>query len=185
MVRTWSRTRPYQGAGRTVHPAQCRRQARSKLTEIETDPLGNLTGSAVETSVIPSSPLTSTESPRPPRAHGPPRGWCDPGRHRGRHNGILSELVSRGTPARTHPSVFAVGRRVYVGCVGERLAHVALTDDAGTDALARLADGPAVEILAWRPRGSDGTRYRVRSTRNGLEGCLAVASLRAHRSQPH
>src|SRR4029453_9085941 len=34
--------------------------------------LGNLTGGAVETSVIPSSPLTATESRRPPRAHGPP-----------------------------------------------------------------------------------------------------------------
>jgi len=59
------------------------------------------------------------------------------------------------------------------------LAHVALTDDADADALARLADGTAVEILAWRPRGSDGTRYRVRSTRNGLEGWLAVDSLRS------
>jgi hypothetical protein len=68
------------------------------------------------------------------------------------------------------PPVFAVGRRVYVACAGGRLAHVALTNDAGADALTRLADGTAVEIRAWRPRGSDGTRSRVRSTRNGLEG---------------
>src|SRR5262245_20160762 len=35
-----------------------------------------LTGGVVEASVIPSSPLTVTESPRLPRAHGPPRRWC-------------------------------------------------------------------------------------------------------------
>jgi hypothetical protein len=81
--------------------------------------------------------------------------------------------------SRTHASVFAVGRRVYVACAGDRLAHVALTDDAGADALARLADGTAVEILAWRPRGSDGTRSRVRVTRDGVEGWLAVDKLRS------
>jgi len=37
---------------------------------------GTLTGGAAEASVIPSSPMTAPESPRPPRAHGPPRGWC-------------------------------------------------------------------------------------------------------------
>ena len=31
---------------------------------------------------------------------------------------------------RKQPSVFAVGRRVYVACAGDGLAHVALTDDA-------------------------------------------------------
>jgi hypothetical protein len=81
--------------------------------------------------------------------------------------------------ARTQASVFAVGRRVYVACAGDRLAHVALTDDAGADARTLLADGTEVEILAWRPRGSHGTRNRVRSTRNGLEGWLAVDNLRS------
>ena len=80
---------------------------------------------------------------------------------------------------RTHSSVFAVGRRVYVACAGDRLAHVALTDDAGADARSRLADGTEVEILAWRPRGSNGTRYRVRATREGLEGWLAGNNLRS------
>ena len=79
---------------------------------------------------------------------------------------------------RTHSSVFAVGRRVYVACAGDRLAHVALTDDAGADARSRLADGTEVEILAWRPRGSVGTRYRVRLTRGGLEGWLESVNLR-------
>jgi hypothetical protein len=86
------------------------------------------------------------------------------------------------TPVRRHVSVFAVGRRVYVASSGDRPAHVALTDDAGADARTRLADGAEVEILAWRPRGSGGTRYRVRSTRNGLEGWLAVDNLRSTQS---
>src|SRR5262249_58845287 len=42
-----------------------------------------------------------------------------------------------------------------------------------------LADGTEVEILAWRPRGFHGTRYRVRATRDGLEGWLAVDNLRS------
>ena len=57
--------------------------------------------------MISSSRLSSTERPRLPRAHGPPRGWCDPGPHRGnrgRHKGIFSELVSRGTPVGMLPS---------------------------------------------------------------------------------
>jgi len=80
---------------------------------------------------------------------------------------------------RTQASVFAVGRRVYVACAGDGLAHVALTDDGGADARSVLADGTEVEILAWRPRGSHGTRYRVRVTRDGREGWLAVDNLRS------
>jgi hypothetical protein len=79
---------------------------------------------------------------------------------------------------RTQSSVFAVGRRVYVSCAGDPLAQVALTDDRGADARTGLADGTEVEILAWRPRKSHGTRYRVRATRDGLEGWLAVDNLR-------
>jgi hypothetical protein len=51
-------------------------------------------------------------------------------------------------------------------------------DDAGTSALTSLADGTEVEILAWRPRGAVGTRYRVRLTRGGLEGWLESVNLR-------
>jgi len=80
---------------------------------------------------------------------------------------------------RSQVSVFAVGRRVYVACAGDGLAHVALTDDAGADARTRLADGTEVEILARRPRGFHGTRYRVRATCDGLEGWLAVDNLRS------
>ena len=69
-------------------------------------------------------------------------------------------------------SVFAVGRRVYVACAGDGPAHVTLMDDVGA-ARTRLTDSTEVEILAWRPRKFDGTRYRVRVTREGFEGWLA------------
>ena len=82
---------------------------------------------------------------------------------------------------RKQPSVFAVGRRVYVACAEGGPAHVALTDDAGADARTRLTDGTEVEILAWRPRKFDGTRYRVRVTREGFEGWLAGDNLRSTR----
>jgi len=80
---------------------------------------------------------------------------------------------------RRQASVFAVGRRVYVASVGDGLTHVALTDDAGADARTHLTDGTEVEILAWRPRKFDGTRYRVRVTREGFEGWLAGENLRS------
>jgi hypothetical protein len=74
--------------------------------------------------------------------------------------------------------VFAVGQRVSVTCSGDQPARVALTDDAGDKALGNLAHGTEVEIVAWRPSGFRGARYRVRATPGGLEGWLAVASLR-------
>src|SRR5262245_33297204 len=80
---------------------------------------------------------------------------------------------------RRQPSVFAVGRRVYVASAGDGLTHVALTDDAGAEARTQLADGTEVEILAWRPRKLDRTRYRVRVTREGFEGWLAGDNLRS------
>ena len=82
-------------------------------------------------------------------------------------------------PVQRQASVFAVGRRVYVASAGDGLTHVALTDDAGADARTRLTDGTEVEILAWRPRKFDGTRYRVRVTREGFEGWLAGDNLRS------
>ena len=90
---------------------------------------------------------------------------------------------SRATPpVRRQVSVFAVGRRVYVACSEDHPAPVTLTDAAGTNALTRVADGTEVEILAWRPRGSDGTRYCVRSTCNGVMGWLPVDNLRNTRA---
>jgi hypothetical protein len=42
-----------------------------------------------------------------------------------------------------------------------------------------VAHGARVEILAWQPAGPDGTRYRVRSTIDGIEGWLSGRQLRA------
>jgi len=80
-------------------------------------------------------------------------------------------------PVRIRVSVFAVGRRVYVACAGDRTARVTLTD---TDKrpLATLSDGTEVAILAWRPGWGGTTRYRVRATDSGLEGWLPVGNLR-------
>ena len=81
-------------------------------------------------------------------------------------------------PVRARGPVFAVGQRVSVTSSGGQLTRVALTDDAGGKALGNLVDGTEVEILAWRPNGFRGARYCVRATSGGVEGWLAVASLR-------
>jgi hypothetical protein len=90
----------------------------------------------------------------------------------------FSQSYRRPAPAGARGPVLAVGRRVYVARSGDGPARVTLTDDAGANALATLADGNEVEILAWRPLGS-GTRYRVRCTRDGVEGWLGVGNLRS------
>ena len=79
-------------------------------------------------------------------------------------------------PLRAGGPIFAVGRRVNVGSPAGRPARLTSTDDGAGDALTTLVDGTEVEILAWRPRSS-GTLYRVRSTRAGVEGWLAAASV--------
>ena len=93
----------------------------------------------------------------------------------------FSQSFRRPSPARARGPVLAVGWRVYVARSQDGPARVPLTDYAGTNALATLADGNEVEILAWRP-GGHGTRYRVRSTPDGLEGWLGVGNLRSARS---
>src|SRR2546427_8169567 len=82
-------------------------------------------------------------------------------------------------PVRIRAAVFAVGRRVYVACAGDRSARVVLTDDAGKSPLASLEDGTEVAILAWRPGWAATTQYRVRATASGLEGWLPVGNLRS------
>ena len=76
-------------------------------------------------------------------------------------------------------AVLSAGRRVFVNCPGVPRG-VALTDDEGKSA-SWLTDGAEVEILAWRPRGGSGTRYRVQSTLDHAEGWLAAEELRASR----
>lgn len=80
--------------------------------------------------------------------------------------------------------VLAVGWRVLVSCRNGGSDHVTLTDESGTSAVATVADGVEVEILAWRPRRGGDTRYRVVSTNGGVEGWLGGASLQARHSSP-
>jgi len=81
--------------------------------------------------------------------------------------------------------VLAVGQRAFVNHPSDGPYAVAMTDEQGLPA-ASLRDGDEVEILAWRPRGSTGTRYRVRRPADGANGWLAAAELRrtAVRSAP-
>lgn len=79
---------------------------------------------------------------------------------------------------RVRSAVFAVGRRVYVACAGERSSPATLTDGAGKIALANLTDGTEVAILAWRPGSAGGTLYKVRATHSDVEGWLPVGNLR-------
>ena len=92
--------------------------------------------------------------------------------------GFFQSSFRARLPVRTRAPIFAVGWRAYVASPVGAPARLALSDEAGADANGvSMADGTEVEIVAWRPR-SNGTRYRVRSTRAGLEGWLAAGSLR-------
>jgi len=74
--------------------------------------------------------------------------------------------------------VFAVGSRMYVACAEEPQARVTLTDDGGATSVATATDGTEVDIVAWRPNGSHGTRYCVRSFEGRFEGWLPAMNLR-------
>jgi hypothetical protein len=91
----------------------------------------------------------------------------------------------RGVVApRTTQVVLAVGQRAFVHHSGDSPYPVAMTDDQGLPAAAALRDGDEVEILAWRPRGSTGTRYRVRRHTDGAHGWLAATELRRTAVRP-
>jgi len=81
-------------------------------------------------------------------------------------------------PSRAAGPILSVGRRVFVHCPASPGKTVELTDDAGCGS-AMLADGTEVEIVAWRPRGATGTRYRVQGTDRSFEGWLGGDNLRA------
>jgi hypothetical protein len=84
--------------------------------------------------------------------------------------------------ARQVGPVFSVGRRMLIAAEAKR--RVILTDDKGAELRAAIRQGAEVEILAWQPRGVGGIRYRVRSMKDGVEGWLGAASLRAHPLPP-
>jgi len=89
-----------------------------------------------------------------------------------------------GRPSRHGGPVLSVGRRVFVHCPPPGARGVPLADDAGGTAPHPLTDGDEVEILAWRPRGAGGPRYRVHA-KDGREGWIAAEHLRtAARAEP-
>jgi hypothetical protein len=75
--------------------------------------------------------------------------------------------------------VLAVGQRAFVQSPPNVSYGVLLTDDHGNPGAVALRDGTEVEVLAWRPRGSTGTRYRVCDRSDGADGWLAAEELRA------
>lgn len=86
-------------------------------------------------------------------------------------------------PSKGHP-VLGVGSRVIVTCRGAGADRVTLMDASGTSALATVANGVEVEILAWHPRRGGETRYRVVSTKGGVEGWLGAGSLQPRPPSP-
>ena len=87
-------------------------------------------------------------------------------------------------PARPAQAVLAVGQRVFIHRHDDPTRAVTLTDEHGTPAAAFLRDGAEVEIIAWRPRGASGTRYRVRHHSDGSDGWLAAHELRTTAIRP-
>jgi hypothetical protein len=85
---------------------------------------------------------------------------------------------------RATPMILAVGQRAFVHHPGDSAYPIAMTDDQGLPAAAAMRDGDEVEILAWRPRGSTGTRYRVRRHADGANGWLAATELRRTAVRP-
>ena len=75
--------------------------------------------------------------------------------------------------------VLAVGQRAFVHSPANVSYGVLLTDNNGNPGAVSLRDGTEVEVLAWRPRGSAGTRYRVCDRSDGADGWLAAEELRA------
>lgn len=87
-------------------------------------------------------------------------------------------------PAGRVKVVLAVGQRAFVNRPADTSRPVWLTDERGVPAADALSDGAEVEIIAWRPRGSTGTRYRVRTHSDGSDGWLAADELRATAVRP-
>src|SRR5262245_52080874 len=101
--------------------------------------------------------------------------------------GVVVAFVPRGRtvsrPAASASPVLAVGRRVFVNCAGDRQGSGTLMDENDHVPQGRLADGIEVVVMAWRPRGSAGTRYRVQGA-DGADGWLHAVNLRTTLAAP-
>ena len=81
-------------------------------------------------------------------------------------------------------NILAVGWRVLVASPEGKGHRVPLTDSEGTTTVTTVPHGAEVEILAWRPRRSGATMYRVQPTSGGKEGWVSGASLKARPAPP-
>lgn len=85
----------------------------------------------------------------------------------------------RSGPVPARPRlVLAVGQRAFVHSSAQHGHFVSLTNEHGVPGDTVLRDGSEIEVLAWRPRGIDGTRYRIRRCADGVDGWLAAEELR-------
>lgn len=88
-------------------------------------------------------------------------------------------------PSAKKSVVLAVGRHVFVNGPLDAPRLVLFADEYGQcPGTVGLHDGAEVEVLAWRPRGSAGTRYRVRDQAGGADGWLAADELRTTAIRP-
>ncbi len=85
----------------------------------------------------------------------------------------------RSGPVAAQPRfVLAVGQRAFVHSPPQQSHVVFLTNEHGIPGDTVLRDGSEIEVVAWRPRGLDGTRYRIRGCADGVDGWLAAEELR-------
>ena len=74
-------------------------------------------------------------------------------------------------------AVISVGARALIAPFVGTSAGT-LTDENGVATEQTLAADVEVEIVAWRPRGRGGSRYRVRSLTDGVEGWIDGSMIR-------
>src|SRR3989442_15884087 len=96
----------------------------------------------------------------------PPRGWRLDQAAGGtmsipRRPFLPHSNVGQSSRGRLNGPILAVGRRGLGTCSSEGARRGTLTDSTGRTALATLAGGGGVEVLAWEPRGPGGGGYRV------------------------
>lgn len=93
---------------------------------------------------------------------------------------FLSRARSIRPSSRRPLPVIAIGQRVFVNYTERsQSAALFLGDETGkVVSTQRVADGLEVEVIAWRPRGANETRYRVRVLSTGADGWLPADNLR-------
>jgi hypothetical protein len=74
--------------------------------------------------------------------------------------------------------VYAVGHIATIAGSAGDAQDVRLMDASALVSHGTVARGARVEILAWQPSAADGTRYRVRSSSDGIEGWVDARQLR-------